>query len=154
MPILELTEFTELKKQSRGLLGIDHGTKVIGIAVCDKSWIISSPLTGIRNTKFTQVAEQIFKLAEEHEVSGVVIGLPLEMDGSDNRRCQSIRQFGRNLTKIKDINIYFSDESFTTTLAESNLDNADISWDRKQELVDKIAASYILQNFIDSIKPR
>ncbi len=151
MPILEFKEFTELKKQSKPILGVDYGEKVIGVAVCDSRWVIASPFVGIMNKKFTSSANEIIKIMEEREAIGIVIGLPLSMDGSDNKICQSIRQFGKNITKIKDINIHFYDERFSTSLAQQSLDHADISWDRKQQLIDKVAAGYILQRFIDKV---
>lgn len=152
MPILEYKNFVEIKNHSKPLLGIDYGDAVIGVSICDLSWIIASPLTSIENKKFTQVADEIFKIIDDRNVIGILIGLPINMDGSENKKCQSIRQFGRNLLKIRDINIYFYDERFSTAVAQQSLDNADISWDRKQELIDKVAASFILQKFIDGVK--
>lgn len=152
MPILELTDFFELKKQAKTLLALDHGESVIGVAICNPEWSIATPLANVENKKFTSSAEEILKIFDERNPSGIVIGLPLNMDGTENKKCQSVRQFGRNLTKIRDINICFFDERFSTTLAQQSLDHADISWDRKQQLIDKIAASYILQNFIDKAK--
>ena len=149
MPILELTEFSNIKRSAGRLLGIDLGEKVIGVSICDPEWKISSPLVNINNKKFTTSAEAILKIIDENKIAGLVIGLPLNMDGSENKKCQSVRQFGRNLLKIRDINICFFDERFSTVMAQENLDNSDMSWDRKQELIDKIAASYILQGFID-----
>ncbi len=151
MPILELTDFLKLRTGGGRLLGVDCGESVIGIAVCDPDWKIASPLVNIQNKKFTSSAEEIFKIIDDKKIIGLVIGLPLSMDGGENKMCQSVRQFGRNLLKMRDINICFCDERFSTTMAQQNLDNSDISWDRKQELIDKIAASYILQGFIDKV---
>lgn len=150
MPILEIKDFYELKKQSKCLMGIDYGSRVIGVSICDASWMIASPYTSIDNKKFTPVAEEIFKIIDDRNICGIVIGLPLKMDGSESDICQSIRQFGRNLIKLRDINICFFDERFSTSLAEQSLDHADISWDKKRQLVDKVAAGHILQRFIDS----
>ncbi len=151
MPILELTEFSVLKQNRRTLLCLDHGESVIGVAMCDANWSIPIPLANINNKKFTTSAEEIFKIFDDKKADGIVIGLPLDMNGGENKKCQSIRQFGRNLTKLRDINICFFDERFSTTLAQQALDNADISWDKKQSLIDKVAASYILQSFLDRV---
>ncbi len=151
MPILEIKDFTTLKQQNKNLMGIDYGDKVIGVSISEPNWSISLPLTSIENKKFTYAANEIFKIMDDRNIIGLVIGLPLNMDGTENKKCQSIRQFGRNLLKIHDINICFYDERFSTTLAQQNLDNADISWDRKQDKIDMIASSYILQGFLDKV---
>ncbi len=148
MPIVETSDFILSKAKSCAIMGIDHGN-TIGIAIADPSWSIASPLVNIHNKKFTNTAAEIFKIIDERKVGGIVIGLPLNMDGSENKQCQSARQFGRNLIKIRDIDITFFDERFSSIMAEKALLEADISWDRREELVDKVAAGYILQSFID-----
>jgi putative Holliday junction resolvase len=151
VPILEIKDFGDLKKQNKSLLGIDYGEKAIGVSICDRSWTIASPHKTIINKKFTPVANEMFQLIDERDIIGVIIGLPLSMDGTENAMCQTIRQWGRNLMKIKDINIAFFDERFSTALAEQSLNHSDLSWDRKRELVDKVAAGHILQRFIDNM---
>jgi putative Holliday junction resolvase len=152
MPVLELEEFAALKNISRPLMALDLGEKVIGVAISDSNWLISSPLVNIENKKFTTSAAQLFNIINERNISGVLIGLPVAMDGGENKKTQSARQFGRNLMKLQPINIHFFDERFSTILAQQTLDNSDLSHDRKQELIDKIAASHILQNFFDRIE--
>ena len=152
MPILELKEFAELKKQGKPLIALDLGEKVIGVSVSDSRWVIASPHSNITNKKFTSSANEIFNIINEREAIGVIIGLPIAMDGADNKKSQSAKQFGRNLTKIKDINIHFFDERFSTIQAQQTLDNSDMSWDKKQGLIDKVAASHILQNFLERIE--
>jgi putative holliday junction resolvase len=151
MPILELKEFAELKSRGKAILALDLGEKVIGVAISDSRWVIASPHGNIMNKKFTSSAGEIFNIINERDITGVIIGLPISMDGTDNKKSQSARQFGRNLMKIKDINIHFFDERFSTIQAQQTLDNADMSWDKKQGLIDKVAASHILQNFLERI---
>jgi putative Holliday junction resolvase len=151
MPILEISEFKELKKLNKPILALDFGKKVVGVAITDASWIIASPIENIENKKFTFVADRIFAIVADRNVSGVVIGMPFHMDGSDSKMAQSIRQFARNLMKINDIKIFFADERFSSIMAQQTLDHSDISYDKKLDLIDKIAASHILQSFLEKI---
>jgi putative Holliday junction resolvase len=152
MPILDISEFKELKNLNKPILAIDFGKKVVGVAITDASWIIASPLENIENKKFTFVANRIFHIIEERQVSGIIIGMPFNMDGSDSKMAQSIRQFGRNLIKINDVKIFFADERFSSIMAQQTLDHSDISYDKKLDLIDKIAASHILQSFLEKFK--
>jgi len=149
MPILEFRDFISLKSQSRAILAIDCGSKVFGTAISDPFWSIAIPFQNIVHKKFTSTADEIFRIMEERNVIGLVIGLPLNMDGSEGVKCQSARQFGRNLTKINDVNITFYDERYSTIMAERSLAHSDLSWDKKQDKIDKIAAAFILEGFLD-----
>ena len=151
MPILTTDEFFSLKSENKALLGIDHGASRIGVAKSDAGWFLSNPYGIIQNTKFTKVAEQLEDLIKQNEVCGLVIGLPVTMDGKDNKKCQSIKQFARNLDKLLNIPIIFHDERFTTIQASETLTHYDVSWDKKQAKIDKIAASHILQSFLDLV---
>jgi len=151
MPVLELKDFAALKALSWPIIALDLGEKVIGVAISDSNWLISSPMLNIENKKFTTSAAQIFNIIKERNICGVLIGLPVDMSGGENKKSQSARQFGRNLMKMQDTNSHFFDERFSTILAQQTLDNSDLSHDRKQELIDKIAASHIMQNFFDRI---
>lgn len=132
------------------LAGLDVGTKTIGIALCDASWTIASPAETIQRTKFTVDAAKLRQLATAQLVKGLVIGLPLNLDGSDSPRTQSVRAFARNVEAM-DLPILLWDERWSTQAVTRTLLDADASRARRAELVDKLAASYILQGAIDAM---
>ncbi|MGN6100144.1 MAG: Holliday junction resolvase RuvX [Devosia sp.] len=134
------------------LLGLDLGTKTIGIALSDGMRYSATPLETIRRTKFTADAERIKALIAENRAVGIVLGLPLNMDGSEGPRAQSTRAFARNLARLVDIPLAFWDERLSTTAVTRTLIEADVRRDRRAEVVDKLAASYILQGALDRLR--
>jgi putative Holliday junction resolvase len=132
------------------LAGLDVGTKTIGIAFCDSRWTIASPAETIRRTKFAADLAALKKLIATQTVVGLVIGLPLSLDGSDSPRTQSVRAFARNLVPL-DLPVLLWDERWSTAAVTRTLIAADASRARRAELVDKLAASYILQGAIDAL---
>ena len=134
------------------LMGVDLGSKTIGLALSDVSRSIASPLETIKRTKFTADAERLIALAREHGVVALVVGLPLNMDGTEGPRCQSTRAFVRNLEKLTDLPVVFWDERMSTMAVTRTLLDADASRARRAELVDKMAASYILQGALDRLR--
>lgn len=132
------------------LAGLDVGTKTIGIALCDASWTIASPAETIQRTKFTVDAAKLRQLVAAQYVKGLVIGLPLNLDGTDSPRTQSVRAFARNVEAM-DLPILLWDERWSTQAVTRTLLDADASRARRAELVDKLAASYILQGAIDAM---
>lgn len=134
------------------LMGLDVGDRTIGIALSDNRRKISTPMQTIRRKKFSQDAEVLRKLIEEHEVKGLVIGLPLHTDGTEGKRCQSTRQFARNLLKLFTVPVYFQDERFSTSIVEEVLHAAEMNYRKRAEVVDKMAAGYILQSALDKIQ--
>ncbi|MFQ5535058.1 MAG: Holliday junction resolvase RuvX [Sphingomonadales bacterium] len=136
------------------LLGLDPGAKTIGLALSDVTLTIASPLQTIRRTKFGQDAERLIALIKEHNVGGLVIGLPVNMDGSEGPRCQSARQFATNLLTKIELPIAFWDERLSTVAVTRTLLEADASRKRRGEVVDKMAASYILQGALDRLANR
>lgn len=134
------------------LMGVDLGTKTIGLALSDVSRSIASPLETIKRTKFMADAERLIALAKEHGVVALVFGLPLNMDGTEGPRCQSTRAFVRNLEKLTDLPVVFWDERMSTQAVTRTLLDADASRARRAELVDKMAASYILQGALDRLR--
>jgi putative holliday junction resolvase len=132
------------------LLGLDVGTKTIGTALCDAGWSIASPAELIRRTKFGADKAAIDKLVGSQAVKGLVIGLPLNLDGSDSPRTQSTRAFARNM-EASGLPILLWDERWSTQAVTRTLLDADASRARRAELVDKMAAAYILQNAIDAM---
>ncbi|MFN4355224.1 Holliday junction resolvase RuvX [Parvibaculum sp.] len=133
-------------------MGVDLGTKTIGLALSDVSRSIASPLETIKRTKFTADAERLIALAKEHGVVALVFGLPLNMDGTEGPRCQSTRAFVRNLEKLTDLPVVFWDERMSTQAVTRTLLDADASRARRAELVDKMAAAYILQGALDRLR--
>lgn len=132
------------------LAGLDVGTKTIGIALCDAMWTIASPAQTIRRTKFSVDRALLRDIIAKQQVKGLVIGLPLNLDGSDSPRTQSVRAFARNLTDLG-LPILLWDERWSTQAVTRTLLDADASRARRAELVDKMAAAYILQGAIDAL---
>jgi len=133
------------------LLGLDLGTKTIGLALSDISRIVATPLETIKRTKFTKDAERLLEICEEHSVAALVIGLPLNLDGSEGPRSQATRAFARNLSGKTDLPMVFWDERLSTVAVERTLLEADASRKRRAEVIDKMAAGYILQGALDRL---
>lgn len=153
MAVVELAELSAHTPRMTPLVGLDLGEKTIGVAVSDATWMIASPLETIRKTKFTDDANALFRLMDSRHAGGVVIGLPVNMDGTEGPRCQSNRAFARNLLRLKDLPIAFWDERMSTMAVNRMLiDEADISRARRAEVVDKAAAAWILQGALDRLR--
>lgn len=151
MPIRNPAELACLLGRDQRLMGLDMGTKTIGLALSDVSRTIATPFETIRRTKFAQDTKTLLQAIDRHGVGGLVIGLPVSMDGSEGPRCQSVRQFAGNLLKLRDIPIAFWDERLSTAAVTRTLLEADASRKRRAEVVDKMAAAYILQGALDSM---
>lgn len=152
MPLLDLATLRDLLPKGKRLLGLDLGAKTIGLALSDAGLAIASPLRTLKRTKFTADAAALKALIDEHDVGGLVLGLPVNMDGTEGPRCQSTRQFAANLLEKFDIPIAFQDERLSTAAVERVLiDEADMSRKRRGEVVDKMAAAYILQGALDAM---
>jgi len=134
------------------ILGLDLGTKTIGVAVSDAMRYSATPLETIKRTKFTQDAERLDQLIAENNVAAIILGLPLNMDGSEGPRVQSTRAFARNLAQRITLPIAFWDERLSTSAVTRMMIEADLRRDRRAEIVDKLAASYILQGALDRLR--
>ncbi len=134
------------------LLGLDPGTKTIGVAVSDPTRVIASGLETVRRDKFAADAARIFALYDGRGCAGIVIGLPVNMDGSEGPRAQSVRALARNLTTVRDVPVAFWDERWSTAGAERILIEADASRARRKQVIDAAAAAYILQGALDRLK--
>lgn len=145
-----VADFRAVLPMGGRLLGLDVGTKTIGTALCDAGWSIASPAELIRRTKFTADLAALEKLARAQDAKGVVVGLPLNLDGSDSPRTQSVRAFARNLAPLQ-LPVLLWDERWSTQAVTRTLLDADASRARRAELVDKMAAAYILQGAIDAL---
>jgi len=136
---------------SGALLGLDLGEKTIGVAVCDPARKVATPVKTIRRGKFTEDAQQLIAMAEERGVVGLILGLPLNMDGSEGPRAQSTRAFARNFTRISPLPVAFWDERLSTAAMERELIALDTARARRAELIDEMAATFILQGAIGRI---
>lgn len=152
MTVRNISELKSLIKPGDRLLGLDIGTKTIGLAIADGTLTVATPLETIRRTKFTKDAEALLKVVDGRGVGALVLGLPLNMDGSEGPSCQSVRQFAANLIAKRDIEIAFWDERMSTMAVTRTLLDADASRKRRGEVVDKMAAAYILQGALDAIR--
>ncbi|AWN42418.1 Holliday junction resolvase RuvX [Methylobacterium durans] len=148
----EILAFAEASRGGARLIGIDLGTKTIGLALSDLGRTIATPLETIRRVKFTQDATRLKLLCGQHAVGGLVMGLPLNMDGSAGPRVQSTRAFVRNLTPLLDLPVLYWDERLSTAVVTRALIEADASRARRGALVDKLAATYILQGCLDAMR--
>ncbi len=131
-------------------MGLDVGTKTIGVALCDAGWSFATPAELVRRTKFSADLARLQAMAAAQHAVGVVVGLPLNLDGSDSPRTQSVRAFARNLQPLERP-ILLWDERWSTQAVTRTLIDADASRARRAELVDKMAAAYILQGAIDAL---
>ena len=136
------------------LLGLDLGTKTIGVAVSDGIRLAATPLETIRRVTFTKDAERLLALIADNVATGIVLGLPLNMDGSEGPRAQSTRAFARNLAKKTELPIVFWDERLSTVAVTRTLIEADMSRAKRSKVVDKLAAGYILQGVLDRLRNR
>jgi putative Holliday junction resolvase len=150
MAIVEMIDLRKTVRPGERLLGLDLGSKTIGLAISDSGFVIASPLETIQRKKFTADALALKAIIDERQIGGLVLGLPKNMDGSDGPRVQSTRQFAANLLECFDIPIAFWDERLSTMAIERVLvDEADMSRQKRRAVVDKMAASYILQGVLD-----
>lgn len=153
MAITDITEMAAALPPRRALLGLDLGEKTIGVAVSDVSLTLASPLELIRKSKFTLEAEHLFRLMTQREAAGMIIGLPVNMDGTEGPRAQSCRAFARNLLRLRDLPIAFWDERWSSSVVNRFLiEEADLSRAKRAEVIDKNAAAYILQGALDRMK--
>ena len=148
----DLAEFAAVLPRAGALVGLDLGTKTIGVAVSDGLRGVASPLATVRRKKFTLDAAALLDLIASRQVAGLVLGLPRNMDGSEGPRAQSTRAFARNLAQMTPLPMTFWDERLSTVAAERALIEADTSRRRRAELIDHVAAGYILQGALDRLR--
>ena len=146
----DTSEFAAAVPNGGKLAGLDVGTKTIGLAVCDAGWNFAGPAETIRRTKFTRDLEALQAFIAREHVLGLVIGLPLSMDGTDSPRTQSVRAFARNLSALE-LPILLWDERWSTQAVERAMIDADVSRAKRAEKVDSLAAAHILQGAIDAL---
>lgn len=149
MIFTDIAEFAAFLRPNRAIAGLDLGTRTIGVAISDLRRGVATPTEVIRREKFTTDAAALLALLAKREAHGIVLGLPLNMDASEGPRAQSTRAFARNLEKLTDLPICFWDERLSTVAAERALLEADTSRKRRKEVIDAVAAGYILQGALD-----
>lgn len=144
-----LEEFCAALPPNRAICGLDFGDKTIGIAISDLRRMVATPSETLRRVKFTEDANRLLALLTARDVRGIILGLPLNMDGSIGPRVQATQAFARNLSRLTDLPIAFWDERLSTVAAERALLEADTSRKRRKEVIDAVAAGYILQGALD-----
>jgi putative pre-16S rRNA nuclease len=150
--ILEAEAFARAMPAGARLMGLDLGTKTLGLALSDVTRTIASGLTTLSRTKFSADVRRLLELASQHGVGGFVIGMPINLDGSGGPRAQATRAFARNLSRLTPIPILYWDERLSTAEAERTLIEADLSRRRRAQVIDKVAATLILQSALDRLK--
>jgi len=151
---LAVTDLPARLQRGERLLGLDPGSKTLGLAISDSALKVASPLDTIKRGKFNEDAARLAAICKEYRIGGLILGLPVNMDGSEGPRCQSVRQLARNLTEKAGFTqpIAFWDERLSTAAVERFLvDEADMTRKRRAEVIDKMAAAYILQGALDAI---
>ena len=147
----DITEFVAALPAMRPLIGLDLGTKTIGIAVSDTFRSVASPIETIKRTKFTVDAQAVIAHITKRDIGGLVLGLPRNMDGTEGPRAQATRAFARNFDRLHSLPITFWDERLSSVAAEKALLEADTTRKRRSEVIDHVAASYILQGVLDRL---
>ena len=145
-------EFAAALSPMTALMGLDLGEKTIGVAVSDRMRGVASPLETVRRKKFTLDSARLIEIVTDREIGGILLGLPKNMDGSEGPRCQSTRAFARNLSRLTDLPIGFWDERLSTVAAEKALLEADTTRKRRGQVIDHVAAGYILQGALDKLR--
>lgn len=154
MPLIDLKDLTQAMEPGSRLLAIDQGEKTLGLAISDSALKIASPLKTLKRRRFKEDLAALKAVCDERGVGGILIGLPVNMDGSEGPRCQSVRQFAQNLVELGSISLPIAlwDERLSTAAVERFLiAEADMTRKRRAAVVDKMAAAYILQGALDAI---
>lgn len=153
MAVIDLLDLPDVLPRGMAIAGLDLGEKTIGVAVSDVSHLVATPVQTLRRVKFTRDAEALFSLLAKRGAAGLVIGLPVNMDGTEGPRSQSARAFARNLLRLRDLPIAFWDERLSTVAVSRTLiGEADLSRKRRAAAVDKMAAAWILQGALDRLR--
>ena len=154
MPVLDLDDLPSALPRKGALTGVDAGEKTLGVAFSDALWTVATPHSVIRRTKFTDDANALFALMDERGSKALVIGLPLNMDGTEGPRCQSCRALGRNLLRLRpDLLVAFQDERLSTAAVQRTMiQEADLSRGKRAAVVDRAAAAWILDSALDRLR--
>jgi putative holliday junction resolvase len=151
MPVVSLTEAAALLPERGALIGLDLGTKTVGVAASDPDRRLAAPVETIARKRFSDDAARILELAGERRAAGFVLGLPINMDGTEGPRAQATRAFARNLAKLTELPIALWDERLSTAAVERALIEAHVSRSKRKAVIDQHAAAYILQGALDRL---
>jgi putative Holliday junction resolvase len=151
MAVCNPSDLKRLVKRGERLMGLDVGTKTIGMALSDTTLMVATPFDTIRRTRFREDVQRLLAEIARHGVGGIVVGLPIQLDGREGPRTQGVRQFARNLLAHADLPLAFWDERLSTAAVEREMIAADLTRKRRAEIIDKVAAAYILQGLLDRI---
>tara|TARA_E500000081_G_scaffold11204_1_gene13537 strand:+ start:3346 stop:3813 length:468 start_codon:yes stop_codon:yes gene_type:complete len=154
MPIFKPDEFLLNILPKKRLLGIDHGTKTLGIAVSNSDWTIATAVSTIKRNKLNSDIKQLISIFDQYQITGLVMGWPLNMDGSVGPRCDSVRDFIISLLSIVDLPVLLQDERLSTMAVERPMINEDLSRKKRKLRKDYLAASWILQTALDGLQKR
>jgi len=152
MAVCNLRDLKALLPPNGRLIGLDLGEKTIGMAVSDPGLSLASPIGTIQRTKFTPDAKELIRVIDDRGVAGLVIGLPINMDGSEGPRCQSVRSFAKDLLRLRELPIAFWDERLSTMAVERAMIAADMTRKKRAKAVDTAAAAWILQGALDALQ--
>ncbi|HHL20108.1 MAG TPA: Holliday junction resolvase RuvX [Aliiroseovarius sp.] len=152
MIVEPVEDFARALAPNAALMGLDLGTRTIGVAVSDRLRSVATPLETVKRRKFTQDAARLLEIIAARDLGGIVLGLPRNMDGSEGPRAQSTRAFARNLARLTELPITYWDERLSTVAAERALLEADTSRARRAEVIDHVAAGFILQGALDRLR--
>ena len=153
MPLLTFDDFKQSSFERGGrFLGCDVGEKTIGLALSDINHTIATPFEVIRRTKWKEDSLAFLKILDQYKIVGIIIGFPLNMDGSEGPRCQSIRQFSQNVLALRDLPLCLWDERLSTIAVTRTLLEADLSREKRRKVVDKMAAAFILQGCLNAFQ--
>jgi putative Holliday junction resolvase len=151
MAICNPGDLSQILAKGQRVLGLDVGTKTIGLALSDTLLMVATPLRTVRRTRFKTDAAEVLREVDAHGVGALAIGLPIALDGRESPRSQSVRQFARNLLEIRDLPIVFWDERLSTAAVERDLIAADVSRKKRAAIIDQHAAAFILQGALDRL---
>lgn len=151
MAICNPADLPQILKKGQRVLGLDVGTKTIGLALSDTLLMVATPLRTVRRTRFKADAAEVLREVDAHGVGALAIGLPISLEGRESPRSQSVRQFARNLLEVRDLPAVFWDERLSTAAVERTMIEADLTRRRRSEIIDRTAAAYILQGLLDRL---
>jgi putative pre-16S rRNA nuclease len=151
MAICNPADLPQILKKGQRVLGLDVGTKTIGLALSDTLLMVATPLRTVRRTRFKADAAEVLREVDAHGAGALAIGLPISLEGRESPRSQSVRQFARNLLEIRDLPVVFWDERLSTAAVERTMIEADLTRRRRSEIIDRTAAAYILQGLLDRL---
>lgn len=152
MPLLTPPDLLNMKKKNYRLMALDLGTTTIGVAVSDTSWFLSSPLLVVKRTKLKQDLATLMEIHKNNSVCAWIVGYPLNMNGTEGPRCQSVRQFVSDAMKYQDVAIVLHDERLSTAAVERHMIEADLSRQKRSKKIDALAAAFILQGVLDALQ--